>query len=78
MKKKEQAGPSGWKRVTGVTCDRGVSAKTKGKVFQTIVRPTMVYGLEAMALTINAGGRVGGSRVKDAAVFNKSDEDEHD
>ncbi|KAI5627956.1 hypothetical protein C0J50_3222 [Silurus asotus] len=51
VKKRVQAGWSGWRRVTGVICDSGVSAKIKGKVYTTVVRPAMLYGLEPVALS---------------------------
>ncbi|KAI5623886.1 hypothetical protein C0J50_16567 [Silurus asotus] len=51
VKKRVQAGWSGWRRVTGVICDSRVSAKLKGKVYRTVVRPAMLYGLETVALS---------------------------
>ncbi len=42
-----QAGWSGWRRLTGVVCDRRVTARVKGKVYKTAVRPAMLEGLEA-------------------------------
>ena len=51
VKKRVQAGWSGWRRVAGVICDRRVAARVKGKVYKTVVRPAMLYGLEAVALT---------------------------
>ena len=51
VKKRVQAGWSGWRRVAGVICDRRVSAKVKGKVYRTVVRPAMLYGLETVALS---------------------------
>ncbi|KAI5106213.1 hypothetical protein C0J45_3910, partial [Silurus meridionalis] len=51
VKKRVQAGWSGWRRVTGVICDRRVSARVKGKVYRTVVRPAMLYGLETVALS---------------------------
>ena len=51
VKRRVQAGWNGWRRVTGVICDRRVSAKMKGKVYKTVVRPAMMYGLEAVAMT---------------------------
>ncbi|KAI5103545.1 hypothetical protein C0J45_7126, partial [Silurus meridionalis] len=52
VKKRVQAGWSGWRRViAGVICDRRVSVRVKGKVYRTVVRPEMSYGLETVALT---------------------------
>ncbi|KAI5615975.1 hypothetical protein C0J50_8706, partial [Silurus asotus] len=51
VKKRVQAGWSGWRRVTGVICDSRVSAKLKGKVYRTVVRPAMLYGLETVSLS---------------------------
>ncbi|XP_039613886.1 uncharacterized protein LOC120532039, partial [Polypterus senegalus] len=51
VKKRVQAGWNGWRRVSGVICDRRVSARVKGKVYRTVVRPAMLYGLEMVALT---------------------------
>ena len=51
VKKRVQAGWSGWRKVSGVMCDKRVSAKVKGKVYKTVVRPALLYGLETVALT---------------------------
>ena len=51
VKKRVQAGWNGWRRMTGVICDRRVSARVKGKVYKVAVRQTMLYGLEMAALT---------------------------
>lgn len=50
VKKRVQAGWNGWRNVSGVMCDRRISAKIKGKVYKTVVRPAMMYGLETVAL----------------------------
>ena len=51
IKKRVQAGWNGWKRVSGVICDRRLPARVKGKVHNSVVRPAMVYGLETVAVT---------------------------
>ncbi|KAI5106032.1 hypothetical protein C0J45_3729, partial [Silurus meridionalis] len=48
VKKRVQSGWSGWR---GVICDSRVSARIKGKVYRTVVRPAMLYGLETVALS---------------------------
>ena len=51
VKKKVQEGWNGWRRVSGVICDRRLPARVKEKVYSSVVRPTMVYRLETVALT---------------------------
>ena len=51
VKKRVQAGWNGWRRVSGVICDRRLPARVKGNVYSSVVRPAMVYGLEMVAVT---------------------------
>ena len=51
VKKRVQAGWNGWRRLSGVICDRKLPAKVKGKVYSSVVIPAMVYGLETVAVT---------------------------
>ena len=51
VKKRVQAGWNGWRRMSGVICDRRVPARVKGKVYKVAVRPVMLYRLETVALT---------------------------
>ena len=51
VKKRAQAGWNGWRKVSGVICDRRLPARVKGKVYSSVVRPAMVYGLETAAVT---------------------------
>ncbi|KAK3574521.1 hypothetical protein QTP86_008701 [Hemibagrus guttatus] len=50
VKKRVQAGWNGWRKVSGVLCDRKISARIKGKVYRTVVRPAMLYGLETVSV----------------------------
>ena len=40
-----------WKKVSGVVCDRKLSAKIKGKMCQSAIRLAMLYGMETVAMT---------------------------
>ena len=51
VKKRVQAGCNGWRKVSGVICDRRLPARVKGKVYSSVVRPAMVYRLETVAVT---------------------------
>ena len=50
-KKRIQAGWSRWRKVSGIICDRKLSTRVKEKVYNTTVRPAMLYGMETVALT---------------------------
>ncbi|KAK3518898.1 hypothetical protein QTP70_014935, partial [Hemibagrus guttatus] len=50
VKKRVQAGWNGWRKLSGVLCDQKISARIKGKVYRTVVRPAMLYGLETVSL----------------------------
>ena len=51
VKKRVQAESNGWRRVSGVICDKRLPAKIKGKVYSSVERPAMLYGLETVAIT---------------------------
>ena len=53
VKKNVQAGWNGWRRVSGVICNKRLPARVKGKVYSSVVRPATVYGLEMVAVTKN-------------------------
>ncbi|KAK3522985.1 hypothetical protein QTP86_010494 [Hemibagrus guttatus] len=50
VKKRVQAGWNGWRKVSGVLCERKISGRIKGKVYRTVVRAAMLYGLETVSL----------------------------
>ena len=49
--KRVQASWNNWRRVSGVICNKRLSACVKGKVYKMVVRPAMLYGLETVPLT---------------------------
>ena len=51
VKRRVQAGWNRWRKVLGVICERRSPARVKGKVYNSVVRPAMVYGLEKVAVT---------------------------
>ena len=51
VKKRVQAGWNGWRKVSGVICDKRLPARVKRKVYSSVVRPTMLYGLKTVAVT---------------------------
>ena len=51
VKKRVQAGWNKWRKVSEVICDRRLPARVKGKVYSSVVRPAMVYGIETVAVT---------------------------
>ena len=50
VKKRVQAGWNGWRKVSEVICYRRLPARVKRKVFSSIVRQAMMYGLETVAV----------------------------
>ena len=44
VKKRVHAWWNGWRRMSGVICDRRVPARVKGKLHKVAVRPAMLYG----------------------------------
>ena len=51
VKRRVQAGWNGWRKVSGVICDRRLPARVKGKVYSSVVRPAMLYRLETVTVT---------------------------
>ncbi len=45
-----QSGWNAWRKLSGVLCDRKISARLKGKVYKTAVRPSLLYGSETWPL----------------------------
>ena len=51
VKKIVQAGWNGWRKVSGIICKRRLPARVKRKVYSSVVRPAMVYGLDTVVVT---------------------------
>ena len=77
VKKREQAGWNGWRRVSGVICDKRLPARVKGKVYSSVVRPAMVYGLETVGHK-ETSERDGSCRDENVEVCYGSDEKRQD
>ncbi|KAK3559649.1 hypothetical protein QTP86_013602 [Hemibagrus guttatus] len=68
VKKRVQAGWNGWRKVSGVLCDRKISARIKGKVYRTVA----VWFRDSVTEE-ETGGRARGSRAEDVEVLFGSD-----
>ena len=49
--KRVGAGWRNWKKCSEILCDRRMQVKLKGKVYNTVIRPAMLYGAETWATT---------------------------
>ena len=47
-----------WRKVSKVLCDRKLSAKIEGKMYKSVVRSTMLYGMETVAVTERPVGKM--------------------
>ena len=51
VRKRIQSGWTSWRKISGVLCERKLSARTKGKMYKIVVRPALMYGMETVAVT---------------------------
>ena len=58
VRRRIQAGWMSWKKVSGVLCDRKLSAMVKGKMYKSVVRPAVLYGMETVAVTEKQVGKM--------------------
>ena len=57
VRRRIQAEWMSWRK-SGVLYDRKVSAKVKGKLYRSVVKPTMLYGMETVAVTERQMGKM--------------------
>ena len=57
VRKRIQARWMSWRKVSEVLCDRKLSTKVKGKMYKSVVKPTMLYGMETVAVTKRQVGK---------------------
>ena len=58
VRRRIQAGWMSWKKVSGVLCDRKLSALVKDKMYKSVVRPAMLYGMKTVAVTERQVGKM--------------------
>ena len=74
VKKRVQAGWNGWRRMSGVICDRSVPARVKRQVYKVAERPAMLQVRVGDSGTDEkTGGGDGGGRVEEVTIFIRSD-----
>ena len=63
---KSQARWAGWKKVSGVLCDKNILLKVKGKVHKIVVQLAMIYGIEMVGWSNKStSGKTWGGRDED-------------
>ena len=78
VRRRIQAGWMSWKKVSGVMCDRKLSARVKGKMYKGVVRPAVLYGMDTVAVTERQVGKNGSRRVENGEMGTGSDKKEQD
>ena len=58
MRRRIQADWMSWKKVCRVLCDRKLSARVKGKMCKSVVRPVMLYGMKTVAVAERQVGKM--------------------
>ena len=58
VRRRIQTGWMSWKKVSGVLCDRKLSALVMDKMYKSVVRPAMLYGMKMVAVTERQVGKM--------------------
>ena len=78
VKKRVQAGCNGWRRISGVICNRRVPARVKGKVTRWQSETSNVVRVGDGGTDEKTGGGDGSGRVEDVTIFIRSDKNGQD
>ena len=58
VRRRIQAGWMSWRNLSGVRCDKKLSANVKGKMYKSVVRTTILYGMETVTVTERQMGKM--------------------
>ena len=58
VRRRIQASWMSWKKASGVMRDSKLSAKVKGKMYQSVIRPAMPYEMKTVAMTEKQVGKI--------------------
>ena len=58
IKRRITVGWNGWRKVTGVLCDRNKPVTVKGRVYRTCIRPATLHEMETVPMTKAQEGRM--------------------
>ena len=51
VKMRVKAGWNGWRKMSGIMCDRRMSARLKGRMYNSAIRPALLYSMETVPVT---------------------------
>ena len=58
VRRRIQVGWMSSRKLSGFLCDRKLSTKVMGKMYKSVVKPTMLYGMETVAVTERQMGKM--------------------
>ena len=58
VRRRIQEGWMSWKKMSGVLCDRKFLARVEGKLFKSVVRPAILFGMETVVVTERRVGKM--------------------
>ena len=64
VRRRIQAGWMSWKKESGVLCDRKLSARVKGKMYKSVVKPATLYGMKTVAVMERQVGKMEVAKLK--------------